>query len=210
MRDLVLPRNARLFAAVIGVAGLATILLQIVVSAERDGTGYGLAFAHMLRFFTLWTNTAGALVFLSIALGKGHSSRVMLALATAYAVVALVYHALLARTHHPVGLDVLTNLMFHTLLPAAAIGWWFAFAPRPEWRQLPFVMIAPMIYTLFALAVGAATQFYPYFFLDQPRLGWGGFAGWTVALAVFFIVMGAILEVLRRTVRREGVKTRSL
>lgn len=210
MRDLVLPRNARLFAAVIGVAGLATILLQIVVSAERDGTGYGLAFAHMLRFFTLWTNTAGALVFLSIAWGKVHSSRVMLALATAYAVVAVVYHALLARTHHPVGFDVLTNLMFHTLLPAAAIGWWIAFAPRPEWSQLPFVMIAPMIYTLFALTVGAATRFYPYFFLDQPKLGWGGFAGWTAGLAAFFFLMGAALEGLRRIVRRGALKSRDL
>ena len=181
------------------MGGLATIALQTTLNLEREGSPL-IAFAKMMRYFTLWTNFGGALVFAVIAIGRDLSARVQLALATAYAVVALVYHALLAADHHPVGLDWWTNLMFHTLLPAAAIGWWFAFSPRAHWRELPFVMIAPLLYTLFAFLVGAATRFYPYFFLDQPGLGWPNYLAWVAALAAFFLLMGAALKTVRRLI----------
>jgi hypothetical protein len=190
------PPLLRLLAALIAVAGFATVIAQVAINTG-DGGSPLLAFARLMRFFTLWTNLAGALLFAWIASGRHLSARVLLALATAYAVVALVYHALLAATHHPAGPDWWTNLLFHTVLPATAIGWWFAFAPRAGWRQLPFVMIAPLAYTAFALAVGRATAFYPYFFIDQPRLGWPAFFGWTAALAVFFLAMAALLKGVR-------------
>ncbi|ANY19669.1 hypothetical protein A6F68_01151 [Tsuneonella dongtanensis] len=187
------PPFSRILAAAIAAAGLATVALQTTINLEVEGSPL-VAFAKLLRFFTIWTNLGGALMFAWLASGRGFSARTLLSLATAYAVVALVYHALLSATHHPIGLDWWTNLMFHTVLPAAAIGWWLAYAPAAAWRGLPAVTIAPVIYTPFALIVGAATDFYPYFFLDQPKLGWAALGGWLVALAGFFLVMGAILR----------------
>lgn len=194
--ERVLPRPARIAAGLIALAGFATLALQSTLNLETDGSVV-IAFAHMLRFFTIWTNFAGALVFASIAMGRVHSSRVMLALAAAYVVVALVYHVLLSPTHHPVGLDWWTNLMLHSLLPAAALAWWFAFAPVPAWRCVPHVMWAPVIYTGFALVVGATTGFYPYFFLDQPTLGWPVFFAYLAGLAAFFMLVATGLKVLR-------------
>ena len=126
----------RALAALIAAIGLTTIALQTTVNLEVEGSPV-VAFAKLLRFFTIWTNLGGALMFAWLASGRGFSARTLLALATAYAFVALVYHALLSATHHPVDLDWWTNLMFHTVLPAAAIGWWLAFAPAAAWRSLP-------------------------------------------------------------------------
>ena len=199
--DRPLPPFARLLAAIIAICGVGTVALQTTINLADESSPL-VAFAHMMRFFTLWTNFGGALLFGWIASGRILSARFLLALATAYCVVALVYHALLSATHHPVGLDWWTNLMFHTLLPAAAVAWWFAFAPRAILSDLPAVMIAPVIYTAFALVLGRTTGFYAYFFLDQPKLGWTGFAGWVVALALFFLAMGSTLLGLRRLAGR--------
>lgn len=92
--------------------------------------------------------------------------------------------------------------MFHTLLPAAAIGWLIAFAQCAEWRHLPFVTIGPVIYTLFALAVGKTTGFWPYFFIDQTKLGWPMFFAWMGALAMVFVAMTALVKGLRGAISR--------
>lgn len=196
-----MTRFARPLAAAIALAGLVTLALQTVLNLQRDGSPL-VSFALLLRYFTIWTNFGGALLFAWLASGRALSARLLLALATAYAVVAMVYHGLLAADHHPVGLDWWTNLLFHTVLPASAIGWWLAFAPRPQWRALPFVMLAPVLYTGFALVVGRTTGFYPYFFLDQPRLGWAMLLAHLAGLALFFLLTGAVLRGAGRLTRR--------
>ncbi len=139
-----------------------------------------------------------------IALGRHVSDRVLFALSTALMIVALVYHALLAADHHPDGLDWWTNLAFHTMIPAATIAWW-VFATRREafaWSYVPYVMVAPLIYTVFALGYGAVTGFYAYFFIDKSALGWGQLFANMAGLAIFFMIMGALLLGLRSLVGR--------
>lgn len=194
-----LSRPARLTAAATGMLALASLALQTTINLESDGSPL-VSFALLLRFFTIWSNLAAGLILLWVAAGKTVSERVLFALATALSIVALVYHALLAMDHHPVGLDWWTNLAFHTVVPAATIGWWIAWSDRAQltWRSLPLVTPAPVAYTIFALLYGAASGFYPYFFLDLPNLGWVQLLLNVAGLALFFVAMGAILLGLRR------------
>lgn len=194
-----LSRPARLTAAATGMLALASLALQTTINLESDGSPL-VSFALLLRFFTIWSNLAAGLILLWVAAGKTVSERVLFALATALSIVALVYHALLAMDHHPVGLDWWTNLAFHTVVPAATIGWWIAWSDRAQltWRSLPLVTPAPVAYTIFALLYGAASGFYPYFFLDLPNLGWVQLLLNVTGLALFFVAMGAILLGLRR------------
>ena len=194
---------ARTLAAIIGFAALATLALQTTINTE-PGTSALENFGLLFRFFTIWSNFAGGLVMLWIAAGRPISERAIFAFATALTIVALVYHALLASDHHPVGLDWWTNLNFHTLIPAAFVGWWLAFSDREtlSWRSLPWVMVFPIIYTIFALIYGAISGFYAYFFLDLPSLGWAQMLINMTGLSLFFVVMGAALLGLRKLVRR--------
>lgn len=193
------PATLRISAAIIGATALVALALQTTLNLEPDGSPL-VSFALLLRYFTIWSNLAAGLILLWVALGRHAGERVLFALATALSVVALVYHALLAADHDPVGLDWWTNLAFHTLIPGGAIAWWIAWSDRAHltWRSLPLVTPAPVAYTLFALANGAATGFYPYFFLDLPALGWGQLVFNITGLALFFVLMGALLLGLRR------------
>ena len=194
-----IPKSARISAAVIGALALVTLALQTTINLERDGSPL-VSFVLLLRFFTIWSNLAAALVMLWIAASKPVSERVTFALATALTIVGLVYHALLAADHHPVGLDWWTNLMFHTIIPAAFVLWWLVFSDRAHltWRSLPLVMIFPVLYSAFALIYGAISGFYAYFFLDLPALGWLPLLINMLGLSAFFAAMGAVLLGLRR------------
>ncbi|MBT8389918.1 MAG: Pr6Pr family membrane protein [Altererythrobacter sp.] len=191
-------------AGIVGFVALGTLALQTTINTE-PGTSPLENFALLFRFFTIWSNFAGGVAMLWIAAGKPISERGTFALATALTIVALVYHALLAADHHPVGLDWWTNLNFHTIIPATFVLWWAVFSDRAHltWRSLPWVMVFPIIYTAFALIYGASTGFYAYFFLDLPSLGWGQLLLNMIGLSLFFVAMGAVLLALRKLLRRD-------
>lgn len=201
--DQKFSRPARIAASAIGLIAIATLALQTTINTE-PGTSYLVHFGLTLRFFTIWSNLAAGLVLVWIGFGRRADERIMFALATSLTIVALVYHALLAGDHHPEGLDWWTNLNFHTLIPAAAIIWWIAFSGRAQltWRSLPWVMVFPIIYTVFALAYGMTSGFYAYFFLNLPSLGWSQLLINMVGLSVFFVMMGAVLLGIRKIARR--------
>lgn len=121
-------------------------------------------------------------------------------LASALAIVGLVYWTLLAGMHHPEGLNRLTNQLHHTIVPLATILWWLAFAARPQRmaRAIAAVTIMPVAYAVFALVNGARSGFYPYFFIDRSTLGWGQIALNMVGLAFLFALCGALLLGLKR------------
>ena len=193
-----ISRPARLVAGAISLAALAALGLQTTINLEQDGSPL-VSFALLLRYFTIWSNLAAGLVMGWIALRGSIHRAVPFALATALAIVALVYHLLLAADHHPVGLDWYTNQMHHTIVPASVILWWLVFTGPADnrWTALPLVMIAPVTYTVFALIYGEASGFYPYFFLDVPRFGYPQVALNIAGLALVFMGFGALLLGLR-------------
>ncbi|WP_369026169.1 Pr6Pr family membrane protein [Qipengyuania sp. RANM35] len=196
-----ISRSGRVVAGTISLAALAAIVVQCNLNLERDGSPL-VAFALLLRFFTLWANlAAGVLLGWVAARGRIHAG-IPFALATALAIVAVVYWALLAADHHPIGWDRYTNQMHHTIVPLATIIWWAKFT-RPVdagWRSIPIVTIAPLAYTGFALTYGAISGFYPYFFLDVPKFGMAQVLVNLIGLAAAFMLFGALLLALRRLV----------
>ncbi len=192
---------ARPAAAIIATAALGALALQTPLNLERDGSPLD-SVGLLLRFFTIWGNLAAGLVMGWIAFGRRVAPEIVHALATALGIVGLVYWLLLAGMHHPEGLDRITNQFHHTLVPLATILWWLAFGRRSEnaRRSVGVVMIAPVAYAVFALAYGAASGFYAYFFLDAGQLGWVQLAINIVGLAVLFALVGALLLGVKRAI----------
>ena len=192
-------KTSRQVAGAISIAAFCAIAAQTVIN-EGDNPLVNLAL--MLRCFTIWSNLAAALLLGWVALHGKLDSRIAFALATALAMVGIVYHLLLSADHHPVGWDWYTNQMHHTVVPLATVFWWLAFsgAKASGWRSLPVVIAVPVLYTGFALIVGAATDFYPYFFLDLPELGWPQLLLNVVGLGLVFMAFGALLMGTRKLI----------
>lgn len=186
-----------------GIAILGTIALAVQTTLGDDGVLDNAL--NLLRFFTIWSNVAACVIMALVAVGRPVAPSILAALATALAVVGLVYWTMLAGDHHPVGLDRLTNQVFHTIVPVATVTWWLRYAPTPRSisPHVPVIMVPPLSYGLFAFVLGELTGFYAYFFLDLPAMGWPSFVLSNIVLAVFFGVSGAGLLFIKRRLSRE-------
>ena len=188
-------RPARLSAAALAVL----LAVSLAIQPTLDEGSYAANLAGLFRYFTIWSNAAALVVMTLVALGRAPGRAVVASLVTALTVVGVVYWGLLAGDHQPVGIDRLTNQVYHTIVPLAVAAWWFAFAPRSDRiaPHLPAIMAPPLIYAVFAFVVGRLTGFYPYFFSNQPELGWGPFLLANTALTLFFAGVGAVLLALQ-------------
>lgn len=193
-----IPTKGRITAGTIAIIGIISLGLQSTLGESSVIANAG----GLMRYFTIWGNVAACVAMGLAAMGRQIPRSAMAALATALTVIGLVYWALLAADHHPVGLDRMTNQVFHTFVPLATVLWWLRYTPRIAAiiPALPMIMAPPLAYGLFAFVLGEITGFYAYFFLDLPALGWLQFLISNIVLAIFFAMMGAGLVAIKRAI----------
>jgi hypothetical protein len=101
------------------------------------------------------------------------------------AVTAAIYHSLLAGLWRPTGLQLVADVLLHTVTPALFLIDFLAFPPREaaRWGSAWKALVFPLAYGAWTLLHGAMTDFYPYPFLDVGKHGYG-------AVLVTMVVMG--------------------
>lgn len=170
--------SARIAAATVAVLAWGALLLQLFLSLRMslaNGKSIGHGLWMYFAYFTVLTNLLVATVA-TVAARRGDGGRDLPwrgCAVTAIVLVGLGYHLLLRGLADPEGLDWLSNLLLHYLVPLAALAWWLWSPPRRHiaatepWRWLQW----PLLYAVYALVRGAISGFYPYPFIDVPALG---------------------------------------
>lgn len=102
------------------------------------------------------------------------------------AITAAIYHTLLAGLWRPTGLQLVADILLHTVTPVLFLVDFLAFPPREaaRWGSAWKALVFPLAYGAWTLLHGAGTGFYPYPFLDVGKHGYG-------AVLVTMVVMGA-------------------
>jgi hypothetical protein len=191
--------------AAVSFSGLA---LQSYINFNRglqEGENPYLEVAQMLGFMTIWSNILVFLVFLAAT--SINSNKLFLILrqpavraATALyiALVGLVYHLLLSHIYNPEGLGFYSNGLLHYIVPAGYFIYWVVSERKVHLPYLTSItwIAFPSIYTLFILAKGFFTQFYPYPFFDVNQWGYLSVLTNAVGLGVVYMVAGLILVAL--------------
>ncbi|MEX0969162.1 MAG: Pr6Pr family membrane protein [Paracoccaceae bacterium] len=201
--------NARGFHLVLALLAFATLATQIWATLSSPlFSSAAAALVNLFSFFTILTNTLAAVVVGAVALAPAgriaQNASLRASVALYIAVVAVVYHVLLAPLFSPTGLNWVLDQMFHTALPALYIGGWIAFAPKAGLRfsHALYWLIYPVMYFGYAMARGAATGLYPYFFLDPAPAGYGPVLQMVGLLAVAFLLVGLAQIALCRALAR--------
>lgn len=153
--------------------GLAVQMHLLIERFAAEGRGAGEAVWRYFAFFTLLTNAIAALVVTAWMVRLRPGPRVLATAATNIFMVGAVYHGALARLWNPQGLQLLADNLVHTATPVLFTLLWLVAAPRRTlaWRDAALMMIYPTLYFWYALGRGAIDGFYPYWFLDLPKLG---------------------------------------
>jgi len=133
-----------------------------------------------------------------------------LSMAVALIVVGVVYHALLADAANDVrdgdyAWPVLPNEIIHTYAPIlAAIEYLVSVrAFRIRLRAFVWVAIFPLIWLVFSIVRGSATNWWPYWFINpNGEAGLGGMLTYIGAITMFFLILGILVLGLKKLLQR--------
>lgn len=102
----------------------------------------------------------------------------------------------------------LGNMSYHCLAPLLFILDYILFDEKCTVSVLAplYGFLPPLVYVGYILILGAAIPNfeYPYFFLDVATLGYGGVLLWVLGLLAVFAVLGYLLWLWNRLVKRDG------
>ncbi len=183
---------------------MASVLGQFYLNGSKPGLEpWGARAWDLARYFTILTNGLVAYALMREAAARPVHPDLHLAATINITMVCLIYQALLAPETPFQGLNWWTDFGFHLGVPVATLLWWLAFGPRDQpINRLPYWLIWPVAYCLYAMIRGLMTGSYPYFFLDIPRFGLGQIGLNIVGPVLTFAVAGVVIWALGRLTRR--------
>lgn len=198
---MTLPRAC---AAIIALSVMASLATRLWLRVHVDGENVAEALWGMYLFYTIWTNTLIGLACAALATGQRVTARTFSNLLLSIIIVAAVYHALLAQMNDFAGIDRLVDTMFHTAIPLGFALFWLAFVPKSGLRfgDIPYWLILPLVYCLYAMTRAQVDGDYPYFFLDLADLGPARTAVNILGLLIAFAGIGALIVLLARVLSR--------
>ncbi len=200
----------RVVAAVAAIVGWSALLLQLRLSLGmtiEDGRGVGAGLVAYFGYFTIVTNLLAALalgvplVAGAHALGRWFASTGVISMvATAMAVVGVVYTLLLRQTWNPQGWQRVADIALHDATPALFLVYWWLVVPRCtlHWREIPRWCIYPLAYFAYALVRGALIGSYPYAFIDVAALGYARVFINALGLLAGYALIAVLLVALKR------------
>jgi hypothetical protein len=205
--------KARPLVVLIAFTGWIAVLLQLYLSirfALADGQTAGQGVMRYFGYFTVLTNLLVCLAVTlpllgpSTALGRFFARPAAVAwVAASIAFVGVAYYVLLSRLWQPVGLQLISDVLLHYVVPAlfviysvivlrGAVLSWMA----PLWWSIYLAL-----YFAYMLVRGALIGSYPYEFLDASQLGYAVTLRNAVLLLLAFLVLAYLLMLVWRVGR---------
>jgi hypothetical protein len=205
----------RVAAAVAIVAAVITQFVNSLGEWQADPTAeVPYQVANFFSFFTIESNVASTVVLAigGVALLRGAAlpawfDVVRLCVATYMTITGVVYNLLLRSIELPQGSTVdWANEVMHVVAPLVLVLDWVLVHRGMSFRTLGVIVVYPLAWVAYTLLRGAFTVdtrlgrgWYPYPFLDPH--GPDGVAGvvfYVIAIAVGFLVAGAVLVLVSR------------
>ncbi|MFC3440579.1 Pr6Pr family membrane protein [Sphingobium rhizovicinum] len=185
---------ARIAAAIVALTALAGLILQFRVTHGQTGS-VGATLWILLRFFTILTNMAVALIFSALAAGRPVTPRWTGGIILAILLVGIVAATLLRGLLHLNGAALLADTLLHKAAPILALLWWLAFACKGGLRRSdPWIWaLYPALYLPYALLRGMAEGIYAYPFINVAKLGIAQVAINALLIAIGFVLAGHAL-----------------
>lgn len=163
---------------------------------------------RFFSFYTILTNLLVAFYFTSQAFFVNTKSGMFFskpasstAVTTYILLVGLGYQFLLRHIWDPQGLQWIVDELLHSVIPLLMLLYWWIFVTR---AVIPFTSVFtwalyPVAYFGFVLLRGAASGFYPYYFIDVSRIGYSSAILQSLVMLAAFFGIALILILLKRT-----------
>ncbi len=209
--------KARTAAALLALITWSAFLIQFNATYQIQGS-IPTTLWVLLWYFTIFTNLLVAIVFTTLAAKSSPAIHPSLVAATTLYIllVGIIYGLLLRGTLDLHGGEIISNTIFHVVIPILVPIFWLIFTPKGHLtRRDPLVWaIYPIAYLVYALIRGEFTHRYPYPFLNINTLGWPLTLLNATVIAIAFLAAGYLVVWLdtllaRRTTRPNPLRQSS-
>ncbi|WP_343694429.1 Pr6Pr family membrane protein [Flavobacterium sp.] len=167
-------------------------------------------FSAAVRFFSFFTITTNTIVFICTAvllfgrkfkINSFFSKCTTITAVTVYIlIVGIVFNLLLRSIVNLEGQHRIVSEIFHSIVPVLFFIYWLFFI-SPEkisYRIILLWLIYPVIYIIFTLFHGIATNFYPYPFIDVTKLGFKTAIRNGLFVLIAFVILSIILILISK------------
>ena len=195
----------RIYAGVFALVGWFSVIGQYLTT-HADGLASTIDY---LSYFTILSNilVASTLSFAALAPGSGPGRfllRPPVAMATAVyiTVTGITYYFILSGLYHLTGWTKHFDHLLHYVMPPAYVLFWLVFLPKGalHLRNVAWMLVPPLLYAAWTLIHGPLSGFWPYPFVDLPKIGWTAFIKNVVEFTIFFALVGAIYTLIDRVI----------
>jgi hypothetical protein len=192
MNRLSVSRIYLIFIAIFVVVG---IVIEVFVSAHRQGGYFDTPLAKALNLFAYFTIQSNIIIGLTsylLATKQRIKSEwfwgLRLSGIAAIIITFIVQHLLLSGKTAP-GWPMVSDTILHTIVPAMAVVGWLVFGPRGHVSKRIIVLstIFPLAWLSFTFIRGAIIHWYPYDFLDAAKHGYGKALIYVLAITALFL-----------------------
>lgn len=204
---------ARIYASAFMLVGWFSVIGHYIAKADFHSLAGTLDY---LSYFTMLSNTLVATTFTAAALfpetrvGRFLLSPVV-ALATAVyiSVTGLVFFFLLSGLYVIHGWEARYDHLLHYVMPPAYVLFWLLYVPKGSLhlRNIPWIIVPPLVYGGWTLVHGALSGFYPYPFVNVPQLGYASVLTHVAEFVLVFAFVGVVFVVLDRLIHHYGLQS---
>ena len=194
-----LTATSKIFAMlglILGALAIASSFYTNIIGEMDEGRSLFGAMFHYFSFYTNWTNILLVLIYLDLFFGWTSLSSPVKCVTglSSIIMVMIVYHVLLSATHHPEGIDVITNIIKHYITPILFVLFWVTsrHVGALNWSDLYKIILFPMAFLVFTYVKAAITGEYPYDFLNYSLNGFSGVAPIIGAIVVLILFLSSI------------------
>jgi hypothetical protein len=169
------------FGLVHPAATNATVPMSQFAHAGRYAEGIAGApnrLMDLFSYFTIWSQVTVGVVLTLLFLNPSRDGKVLrifrLDSLLMISVTGIVYNVMIGPKYPPVGLNVYSSFIEHTLTPLLTVIIFILVGPR-RWINLKIYGLAilfPIAYVIYTLIRGAILGVYPYDFFDVAQYGY--------------------------------------
>ncbi len=185
-----------IFGLVLGASATAISFYTNIPEQMALGRSFFGAMFHFFSFYTNWTNILLVLIYLALFKGwtRFNSATTSVTGLSSIIMVMIVYHFLLSATHHPEGIDRVTNVVMHYITPVIFTAFWITSKHSGvlNWSDLYKFVLFPMTFLAFTYVKAGITGEYPYDFLNLSLNGIAGVAPIIGAIVVLILALGSL------------------
>jgi hypothetical protein len=204
MRKRSILITSRLFFGFLTLASLTTSFLYFVIQRGYSGVNFFSFFTNLTNLFSAIVLVTGAINLIRRKDSTPTDEIVRGSATVSIAIVGIVFGLLLRHLDN----DMIpwTNSVVHYLMPVVMVLDWLLQPPQSRLllKHIWFWLIYPITYLIYSLIHGAATNWYPYWFID-PNIspgGWTGVALFAAAITIGFILVSFTLLWLGNKLKR--------